>query len=135
MAGGHVAELSAMKFAYRLVELFKESAARLGNAGVHDAAIRAKPLPSDEAARVEAVENAGNVWVAGDHAVADLAAGAPLRFRAAENTKDVVLGRGKVAGLEELLDVPEGEIGGLLKSNKEPALERKRDTGFAGATH
>ncbi len=135
MAGGHVAELAAMELAHRLVKPLENPDAPFGNSGANDAAIRSKAFPSNKAARFQAVEDAGDVGIARDHTVANLPAGAPLRFRAAEDAHDVVLGRGQVAGLEELLNAAEREIGGPLQSNKKPALESKRGTGFAEAIH
>ncbi len=130
-----MAKLAAMESADGRVEFAEEPEARLGNAGADDATVGVEASTGDKTAGLEAIQDPGDIRVAGNHALTDLAASATFRLGAAEDAEDVVLGGGQFEGFEELFDVTEEEIGSLLERNKEPLPERHGGAGSVRATH
>ena len=56
-----MAKLLQMAFTHRLIELLQQRQARVGNANVHHAAIVGNPLPGNEAALLQAIDESRDV--------------------------------------------------------------------------
>ena len=84
--------------------------------GTDDAAIGFGAAPADEAAFFEAVEQAGDIGIAGEHAVGDFSAGQALKgaagLDAAEDSQDVVLRGREADGLKHFDGVADEHVGG-----------------------
>ena len=94
-----------------VVEVVKEGQSRGCDADKDFTAIWILAAAADEAALFEAVEEAGDIGIAGDHAAGDLAAEQAVG-RAAQDAKDVVLVRGEVVAFQELGRCAGEEISG-----------------------
>jgi hypothetical protein len=81
-----------MKVANRPIEATKKGKPLVCNTNVDPPAIRIIAATTDEAALFEAVEEAGDIGIAGDHAVRDFAAEQAF-WRSPQNAQDVVLVR------------------------------------------
>ncbi len=79
-----MAQLTSMRVSYGLIHTGQQLEAFRGNTGHHHAAVLRLPAARDQAAFLQAVEQARNVGVPGNHAASNLAAGKPVR-RAAQN--------------------------------------------------
>ncbi len=90
-----------MKFVYRLVEGGEQLQTFAGDADGDHAAVGGFAGAGGESAFFEAIGEAGDVGVAGDHAVSDLAARESVVAGSAEDTEHVVLGGGNAEGFEE----------------------------------
>ena len=121
---GHVAKLSPVQVVYGLIELFEEFQAIRGDTGLNDAPVVILPLAGDQTVFFHAIQEAGHVRVAGNHSIGDAAAEKTLRFCAAEDAQDVVLGRRKTGRLDEMLGSLRQGIGNFEESNEELVLER-----------
>ena len=130
-----MAELALVKLANRLIETFKKSEARRGDAGFDDAAVNGLASAGDEAALLHAVEEAGHIRVVRNHALTDAAAGEAIGLCAAKNAEDVVLCAGKAMGLEELLGFEAEGIGGFLEGDEDAVFQGKKGMGKWAATH
>lgn len=94
LGGAHVAEQLDGQLLNVRVHGGKQFEAGVGDLRPDDAAVVAVATLLDELERLEPAEQAGDVGLGGDHAVADGGAGEPLGMCAAEDAEDVVLGRG-----------------------------------------
>src|SRR3982751_4840417 len=81
LALAEVAELPAVQVEDGLVQADQELEALPRNSAGHDPAVVGVAGAGAQAGRFQAVERAGHVRIAGDHAAADLAAGDALRAR------------------------------------------------------
>lgn len=82
-----------------------------------------------EFAFFQAVEEARNVGVAGDHAVADLGTGQPCGFSATQDAEYVILRRRDAVRFQQVDDLVEMKLGGLLDLDKDTGpggVERRR---------
>lgn len=126
-----VAEDADRAFMNGTVELGEEFQPWFGDAADDDAAVLFGTLARDEAAGVEAVEEAGDVGIAGDHALADFGAGEAVGAGATEDAEDVVLGGGETGGFEdggsECCDV----LGGAEEVEDDFLLEADEGPGLA----
>jgi hypothetical protein len=92
----------------------------------HDAPVLAAADARDQAKAAQAVDEARDVRIAGDHAVGDLAARQPGRMAAAKNAQDVVLVvREAGGGLEELLPRLHDPFGGDQQAQEDLLLARR----------
>lgn len=73
-----------------------------GDPGADDAAVVGLAVALEPALALDAVEQAGDVGLAGDHAFADFAAGEAGGAGAAQDAQDIILGGGDVEGPEEI---------------------------------
>jgi hypothetical protein len=124
---GHVGELAAVHVDNRLIEFLENAGSFGGESCGNDAAVLGVAVAGDEVAGLEAVEEAGDVGVAGDEMFADAFAGHAAVAGAAEDAKDVVLGGGEVVGFEEFLETAGDVVGGADQVEEEfllHALER-----------
>lgn len=112
VVGGDVGELLAVEGEEGVVEFFEESEAFGGDAGGDDAAIAGIASAEDEAPGGEAVEEAGDVGVAGDHVFGDGFAGHTGVAGTSEDAEDVELDGGEAEGFEEFLESAEEEVSG-----------------------
>jgi len=119
---GEMAQLAAVEFAHGWVETLEEVEGAGGDAGGDDAAVIFGAFAGDETEFIEAVEEAGHVRVAGDHAQGNVAATEAGGAGAAEDAQDVVLGGRKAVGFEEEFDALEEFIGGVLEGDEEVFL-------------
>src|SRR5579872_2410831 len=99
-----MAELSLVHVGHWPIEFPQELQSLRGDARENHAAVFGFAAPRDQRALFEAVEQAGDVGVAGDHTLGNLAARQTFG-RASQDAENVVLDRGHVAGPEDLLDV------------------------------
>ena len=76
------------------VHLSEEVEAGLGDVGDDDAAIAGVAALADELEALESIEQAGDVGLGGDHAVADGGAGQAVGLSSSEDAQDVVLRSG-----------------------------------------
>lgn len=113
-----VPELVPVGIADRLIKSREQREARRCNTDKDFAAIRILAAAADETALFEPVEEAGDVRVAGDHAIADFAAEQTLGC-AAENAEDVVLVGGELVLFEELGRSAGEQIGGAHQFDKD----------------
>lgn len=112
LLGIEMGELFAVEFEEGGVDGGEECEAVGGDAGGDDAAVLGVAGSGEQAAGFEAVEEAGDVGIAGDHVTADGFAGHALIAGAAEDAQEVVLDVGEVVGLEEFLEAAEEEVCG-----------------------
>jgi hypothetical protein len=84
-------ELPVMQVMYGLIEGLEQIQTLFGDARFDYAAVVGLAFASDEVALLHAIEQAGNVGIVRDHAVADAAAGQAIRLRAAKNAENIVL--------------------------------------------
>lgn len=96
-----MAELATVEGADRLIELREQVKAPRCNVHKDFAAVGVLAASTDEVALFKAVEQTGNIGIAGDHPRGNLAAQKAVRG-AAQNAEYVVLIRGKVVFFEEL---------------------------------
>ena len=118
-----MAELLFVQFVDWSVELFEDLEAGRRNASLDNAAVLCLPLPRDEAALFHAVEEAGQVGVARDHAIADALAGKAVGSSAAQDAQDVVLSAGQAVLLDQVVGLLAEAIGDAQQGDKEPGLE------------
>lgn len=85
------------------IEACEKLQARRSNAGHHRAAVFDFTGSRDEVALFEAVEKAGDVWIACDHAIGYFSAGEAFG-RATQDAEDVVLGGREVFGFEDMVE-------------------------------
>lgn len=127
---GHVSELGFVHVEDGLVEVFEDLGAFGGEAGGDDAAVPGVALAGDEVAGFEAVEEAGDVGVAGDEVFADAFAGHAAVAGAAEDAEDVVLGGREVVGLEEFFEGAHDMVRGADEVQEELLLEALEGPGL-----
>ena len=115
---GHVGELLDVEVVHGGVEVGEEFEAGFGDAGEDDAAVFGVAFSGDEVAGFEAVKEAGDIGVAGDHMFGDdfagdaVGGGAGVLAHAAEDAEDVVLCGGEVVGFEEDFEGAAEVVGG-----------------------
>lgn len=124
MRVGQVRELPGVQVGQGRVEAGQQVASGVGEAGGDDAAVGAVAVTGDESGLLEAVEEAGDVGVVVEEAVADLAAGQAAVCGAAQDAQDVEL-RGAEAVVAEQVgalallvqrEALQGEIGAVLQA-------------------
>jgi hypothetical protein len=120
---GDVGQLFEMVIEDGFVEFLEELQAFGGDANGDDAAVAGIALPGDRAAGFEAVEEAGDVGVARDHAFADFFAGEAVGFCEAEDSQDVVLCDGEFIGFKELIETAHEMVGGPHEAEEHFLLE------------
>jgi hypothetical protein len=130
---GDVGELDAVKILHRFIEFLEDPQSLGGDARGDDAPVAGIALPGDHGAGFEAVEEPGDIRIAGDHVFADgfagdsAAAGATAaggdgitRFAlehgffaamSAQDAQDVVLGCREIVRFEEIFKGPHEVIG------------------------
>lgn len=108
-----VAELAAVEGADGLIEAGEKAEPFGGDAGEDAAAVGMLAAAGDQPAFFEAIEQAGDIGVAGDHAGGDFPAQQAFGS-AAQDTERVVLGRGKAMLAEKLRGTPREPVGGAL---------------------
>jgi len=133
-----MAELTVVEVAHRLMEMGKQGDPGRCNADQDFAPVGIFAAAADEGAFLEAVEEAGNVGVAGDHAAGDFAAEEALGG-AAQDAEDVVLIRGEVLFFEELGWGSREQVGAAHQLDEHDFF-RTRDgltsgRGYAGHTY
>jgi hypothetical protein len=121
---GHVAELRLVQIMNRLIELFEQLQAFGSNAGDDHATVVLLTLAGDPALLFQAIEEAGHVRIAGDHALGNAAAKQSFAFRAAENAQDIVLSGSQAGGLDDLFRILREVIGGFQDGDEELVFER-----------
>ena len=120
---GHVGELAFVAIHHGLLEFREEGEALRGDAGGHDAAVFRVPLTGDEASRFEAIEQAGDVGVAGDHSLGDGFAGEAVGGGISEDSQDVELGGGETPRFEKFVKIAHQAIGGADDVEEDLHLE------------
>ena len=95
-----------------LFERSKKLQSFAGDADGDDAAIRGFAGAGSKSAFFEAVGEAGDVGIAGDHAAGDFAAGESVGAGSTEDTEDVVLGGGDTEGIQKRSFFLEECVGG-----------------------
>jgi len=111
----HVAELAAMGLVNRLIKLGEEGQASFGDGGADDAAIGGLAMAGDQAAFFQAIQEAGHIGVAGNHAAGDFLASEAAGSDAAENAEDIILCCGEAEGFEDGGGLPHQGVGGFLQ--------------------
>jgi hypothetical protein len=94
------------------ISILEQFEAERGDVCPDDAAVLAIAFLLDELVGFEAGEQAGDVGLGGDHAIADGGAGEAFALGAAKDAEDVVLGGGEAGGLEALLNGALQSVGG-----------------------
>jgi hypothetical protein len=125
-----VAELPAVKITDGLIEAGEKVEPLRGNASKDAAPVRVLPASLDQPALFEAAEQAGNVRLAGDHAVPDFAAKQAL-LRSPKDAKNIVLVRREPVFAEKLGGTAGEQVGGPLEFQEE-ILFRAGGTGTVG---
>ncbi len=105
-----------MKFEDRLVELFEELQPFLSDPNRDDASVQPFAGARHKPAGLEAVEEARNVRVAGQHPVGDFATSQALEPGPAEDPEGVVLCVRKGRRFEGFLDASEKSVGCPLEA-------------------
>lgn len=85
------------------VEFFEKRKPAWGDARPDDTTVSGIATLCDEFAKTQAREQTGDVWLGGDHAVADGRAGESCGGRGAENAQDVVLRMRELEGAQSKL--------------------------------
>lgn len=101
---GEMVDLFAVQIKHGFVEVFQNAEAFGSNAGGDHAAVLGVAVTGDEDSCLKAVEEAGDVGIAGDQVFADAFAGHAAVAGAAEDSEDVVLGGREVVGFEEFFE-------------------------------
>jgi|SRR6516165_1495239 len=128
MCRTHMTELGFVHFVHRLVELLELLQTLCGDAGFDDPPVVLLPLTRNAPLFFEAIEKARHVGVAGNHAIADDAAGEAVRAGATKDAKDVILSASKAVGLDELLGLLSEEIRGFEDGDEKLILGGRRGT-------
>jgi hypothetical protein len=118
-----VAELLFVQVVHRVIELFENVEPGGSDAGFDDAAVFGLAFASDQGALFHAIEQAGHIGIAGDHAVADTLTGKAGGAGATENAQDVVLGAGEAVSLDEEVGVLGEAVGGAEESYEDFGFE------------
>lgn len=126
-----MAELAAVEFADGRAEAREQREARSCNTNKDFAAIGIFTAAADETSFFEAVEKAGDVGVAGDHAAGDLATEQAF-VGAAQDAQDVVLIRGEVVFFEEQGGAAGEQVSGAHEFDENGFL--RAGNGWAGAS-
>jgi hypothetical protein len=100
-AGGEPGELRAMDFEHRLIEAGEQFKAHGRDGDLDGAPVLAGPAAGGEAAPLQAVQQAGDVGFALDHAGGDVAAEQTRVTGAAQDAEHVVLRRRQPVLLQE----------------------------------
>ena len=129
--GTHVRELTLVQIVDRLIEFLQLLQAFGSDACLDDAAVVRLAFPGDVTTFLEAIEQTGHIRIAGNHVIADDAAGKAVRFGAAKNTKNIVLSAGKAVGFDELFGLLREAVGGFEDGDKESGLEGSREVARA----
>ena len=80
-----------MRGADRLIEFTDQGPPVFGEGHSHDSAIVTRPMPLDQFRLDQAVDQTGDVRIAGHHPLDDLLAARPFAAEAAKDSQDVVL--------------------------------------------
>src|ERR1700732_331829 len=96
-------ELPLVELANGLIQALQNSQTFGSDAGPHHAAVVGLTLTRDHTAFLHAVEQAGDVRIVRDHAIADIPARESGGLGAAQDAQDVVLRAGEAVGFEESL--------------------------------
>lgn len=134
-----VGKLLAMHGQDGFVEVFEEAEGGVGDGGFDDSAVGGVALAMDEAGFFHAIEEAGDVGVAGDHAGADFVTGEAGLVAAgvgtAEDAEDVVLGGGEADGFEEGVHAFGEGFGGTHEVQEDFLLTTVEGFGLANFVH
>ncbi len=109
--GAQMAQLAAMHALDGAIEPAEETEPDRRDARENRAAISGFPGTSNQAALLEAVEEACNVRIAGNHAIGDFAAGKAF-VGTTQDTQDVVLSCGEAGNLPDRDKAPGKDVGG-----------------------
>lgn len=94
-------ELASVYFDHWLVEPLQEIEPFLGDAGGDHPAVALLPGAGDQRPRFQPVQQASDVGIPGDHALANLLAGEALRAGTPQDAEQIVLARGEADRLEK----------------------------------
>jgi hypothetical protein len=130
--GTEMTKLAAMKVANRLIEMSKKVEPLGCNVNENLAPVGMPAAAADEAALFEAVEEAGNVRLAGDHSRGNFAAEEAIGS-AAKNAEHVVLIRGQVVFFQELGRAAGEQVGGSGELDKNGLLVTLAGVGGTGS--
>jgi hypothetical protein len=122
-------ELPLVKFANRLVKSSQNLESSRSDTGLDNTAILCLALARDEPPFFHAIEEARDIRILGDHVFTDATAGQALRFGAAKNAQNIVLGTSEPGGLKKLFGLLTEPIGRLQKGNEDPSFEGNRTGG------
>src|SRR5712692_8090864 len=119
-----------MELLNRTVQSFERFQARRRDASRNDPPIFLFAASSHQSAAFQAIDQAGDVGVTIDHALADLAAGQPFRPRTAEDAQRVVLGRREPMLLQHLGPAPCQLVGGAHQRHEHLFLQATEGLGL-----
>ena len=119
-----MAELAGMTVVYGLIELLEQPQTFRSDARFDDTPVVLLALSGDPAVFFHAIEQAGHIGVAGNHALGDPTAGKAIGFGAPQDAQDVVLRGRKTARFDDDLGLLREGVGELEDGDEEVILER-----------
>ena len=120
---------------HRAIQSFQKLEALRGYISLDHATVSALALPGDEIAFFHAVQKAGNVGVARDHALADFTTGQSSAASAAKDSQYIVLGRGQAGGFDYLLGLSAEGVRDLHEGDEQAGLDIGIGTFMELGTH
>jgi hypothetical protein len=124
-----MAELAAVEVAHRLMELREQCQARRRDMDEDFATVGMAAAASDDAAGLKAIEETGNIGIAGDHARGDLAAQEAIGGAPQDAEHVVLIGR-KAVFFEELGGAAGEPVGDARELDEDSLLRAGNE--FAG---
>src|ERR1700739_623635 len=119
-----MAELAAMTVVNGRYEFFEQPQPFRSDASFDDAAVVLLALAGDPAVFFHAIEEAGHIGIAGNHALGDPAAGKAFGFGTAKDAEDVVLSGSETGGFDDNLGLLREGVGEPEDGDEEVILER-----------
>lgn len=119
----HVPELPAVERRYRTVQFREDLETLLRRAHHHHTAILATPVPGYQAQRLQTVEKARNVRLAGDHPLRHRLTRKSLPSRPTKDPEDVELGLRQAVFLEQMCQLVVEAVVGTKDLHDRPLLQ------------
>jgi hypothetical protein len=118
-----VAELPLVQIVDGLVQFLQQSQTLRRDTGLDDASVILLPLARNPAVFFHAIEKPRHVRIPRNHAFGNAAAEQAMRFRAAKDAQNIVLGRSEPGGFDQLLRFLGEPVGDFEDSDKDFILQ------------
>jgi hypothetical protein len=118
-----VAELPLVQIVDGLVQFLQQSQTLRRDTGLDDASVILLALARNPAVFFHAIEKARHVRIARNHAFGNAATEQAMRFRAAKDAQNIVLGRSEPGGFDQLLRFLGERVGDFEDSDEDLILQ------------